>query len=154
MNEEKNIEESFTNFFKSLEDDTLSLREARLIFRGSETVCGFLNIVFDFHIKNKVFDSMIEPKRSRKKGSFTENILGGIDSDLKTERVIRLGEKDFVKRKKRQASSFQSSRVWKKNMISKDMYRNHFLCSALSEILLSLLMPHKMRHCHLFLKGK
>ena len=157
MIETNNIESSFRLFLNRLNQDHLTQTEAHMILVLSEQFYGFLNVLFDYHISVeellKVADEVESPANEATR---MENLLQKISkTETKKPKVIKMSQSLLYNKDRRPFT--QSAREGpfsgKSNLIPSRMYRNHFLCSLLSDLLIDLFMPQKCRHSLKFQKG-
>lgn len=149
MNDTKNIEKSFRDFLQGLNHDNLTQNEARIILVGNNMFFGFLNIVFDFHETDSDTHKIHSPKIA--------NILDDISkTDSKLQKTIKI-EHELMKKKPRtkytQSAEGKANFV-RSNPIDTKLYRNHFLCSLLSDLLVDLFLPQRSRHYLKFRRGR
>lgn len=150
MHDPEDIEDSFRVFFARLNKDALSQNEARIILVGNKMFYGFLNIVFDFPgPAQKAQGCAPRPAKPA-------NILDEISkTDSKAQKTIKVGSssKGKKKRSKFTQSAEGNPSFTRANFISKKLYRNHFLCSLLSDLLVNLFLPQRCRHYLKFQRG-
>jgi hypothetical protein len=149
MNETKNIEESFRTFLGRLNKDSLSQNEAKIILIGNKLFYGFLNVVFDYHITSKN-----ESKFDKEPTQIT-NILDDINNtDSKHQKTIKMDSINKKRRKKFTQSAEGTSNFSRSNFVATQVYRNHYMCSLLSDLLIDLFMPQQSKHYLKFCRGK
>jgi phage tail sheath gpL-like len=148
MNETKNIGESFREFLNRLNNDTLNQNEARIILIGNKLFYGFLNVVFDFHITSK--NEIKSKENQHGVGSILDEIS---KTDSKHQKTIKLDSMNRKKRTKFTQSAEGTPHFTRSNFIPTQMYRNHFMCSVLSDLLIDLFMPQQSKHYLKFCRG-
>lgn len=152
MKETNNIEDSFRNFLAHLNEGEMSLKEAKIILTGNDLFYGLLNIVFDFH-EEDLDSKPFKEKTKEKEEESTQNILKEIE--MPKPIVIQIDPLKPLKETARMRMSLEgNTHSGRKNFVATELYRNHFLCSLLSDSLIDLFLPQCSRHYVKFLKGK
>lgn len=122
------------------------MEEAKIILIGNDNFFGFLNIVFDYYLENKIIH----------KNNFNPtNVLQEIDKKSKNsvKKKIITTDKIYSQKKKIKGILSLEGKMVRSNFFQTELYKNHFMCSILSDLLLDLFLPHRCQHYDKFLKS-
>ena len=156
MNETTNLESSFRSFLDRLNKESLTQNEAKIILIGNNMFYGFLNVVFDFDLSDQNEVKIEEVQDFEKDKIKIKKIWKDINqTESKKQKTIKLTQTQLEKKKKKFSQSAEGGRSFiRSNFVPLHMYKNHFLCSVLSDLLIDLFMPQRSKHHVKFQRGR